>query len=399
MNVRRRPDQRVDWPAVIAIVAAVMSLISLGYQLAPYTPTLVYAFRGPLRPVDGVEAAAPAEAAAADARLLAFAPHSAACTPPPHSPSPCPTAPAVVPCPPPPPPALPIAPGLLPPPQLLVPDEDRQPYAGGARPPSVCVIARTYAGKRSNLLAFAASLAVGRPPRLSVTFVDTDTRTPYEGLPASIEALNTWVFGGPVASLSPRTPRDRLSLFPQYKAEDHGYILTDLVLEDLLASRAEARGRGLLEDDLPCAYFLVTNGDNVYGAQWWAGALGEAAAQRADVVGTHFVSHYDWPGSPIREPLWEKVRLYGQCGPWRPGRDVEVAANFKPACIDLGAALFSAAVLESSGARFIVDRLRAGNPTGRGINPMEADGEFFARLAALPRAKAVLVRRTLMMHQ
>lgn len=396
MNARRRPEQRVDWPAVLAITAAIMSLISLGYQLAPYTPTLVYAFRGPLRTTtDGGDGP---PSTAADARLLGVAPPSAACTPPPYSPSPCPKVPPAEPCPPPPPPALPIEPGLLPPPQLLVPDEDRQ-HWGGRPPPSVCVIARTYAGKRSNLLAFAASLAVGRPPRLSVTFVDTDLRVPYEGLAASVEALNTWVFGGPVASLSPRTPRDRLALFDAYKAEDHGYILTDLVLEDLLESRAQARGRGVPEAELPCAYFLVTNGDNVYGAQWWAGALGEAAAQRADVVGTHFVSHYDWPGSPIREPLWEKVRLFGQCGPWRPGRDVEVAANFKPACIDLGAALFSAAVLESSGARFIVDRLRAGNPTGRGINPMEADGEFFARLAALPHAKAILVRRTLMMHQ
>ena len=276
-------------------------------------------------------------------------------------------------------------------------EDDSQPS------PSVCVIVRTYHGQKQKLLTFTASLAAAAPPELSIVFVDTDKQQPFSELPDIAAGLNRVIFGErPVITVSPRSRRANASqiAFPSFTKEDHGYILTDLVVEDLLQSRREARDEGKTGGELGCEWMLITNGDNIYHSLFFLAALQEAAAQGADLLATHFVSRYDWPGSPIQEPLWEKVRLFGQCGPWRPGRDVEVATAFKPACVDLGAVLLRSQLLEDSGARFIVDRLRA-DPSGRGeqINPMEADGELFAKLTGTPGVKSAIVRRTLMVHQ
>ena len=51
----------------------------------------------------------------------------------------------------------------------------------------------------------------------------------------------------------------------------------------------------------------------------------------------------------------------GHCGPWRPGRDGEVAASpiFMKGCVDLGVVTFRTDLLEETGFRFAVDRLRS----------------------------------------
>jgi hypothetical protein len=48
----------------------------------------------------------------------------------------------------------------------------------------------------------------------------------------------------------------------------------------------------------------------------------------------------------------------GHCGPWRPGRDGEVASSpvFLRGCVDLGVVTFKASLLEETGARFVVDK-------------------------------------------
>lgn len=278
-----------------------------------------------------------------------------------------------------------------------------------ARAPELCVVARTFVGHRSSLLPFASSLAAGRPPRMRVILVDTDPRSPFDDIHGVAEWLND-VLGAPrLFTVSARNASAAAEAFPRYKGPDYGYIMTDLVLEDLLAERRDAAAAGVAPGDLPCEVLLVTNGDNIYHALFLRETLPPLVRDGLGLVATHFVSHYDWPGGKLDEPMWEKVRLHGQCGPWRPGRDVEVATALRPACVDLGAVLFRTSLLESSppspGARtrFIVDRLRLDGEglgtRGLGMNAGEADGELFQSLALRPGVKSLVVRRTLLLHQ
>ena len=103
----------------------------------------------------------------------------------------------------------------------------------------------------------------------------------------------------------------------------------------------------------------------------------------------------------------------GHCGPWRPGRDVEVAASpqFMRGCVDLGVVTFKASLLEDTGLRFVVDRLRA-TPRAPDVSALftgmealfYADGTLFDKLFRWLRDagsvhKAVLIRRALFVHQ
>jgi hypothetical protein len=274
------------------------------------------------------------------------------------------------------------------------------------------VIARTFVGHRVSLLPFASSLAAGRPPRTRIILVDTDARSPFDDIHNVAEWLNE-VLGAPLLfSVSPRTASAATEAFPRYKGPDYGYILTDLVIEDLLEERRDAAAAGVAPGDLPCEVLLVTNGDNIYHALFLRETLTPLVRDGHGLVATHFVSHYDWPSGRLDEPVWEKVRMYGQCGPWRPGRDVELATALRPACVDLGAVLFRASLLESKPpapdlpggrTRFIVDRLRLDGEglgsRGLGMKAGEADGELFQSLALRPGVRSLIVRRSLLLHQ
>ena len=79
--------------------------------------------------------------------------------------------------------------------------------------------------------------------------------------------------------------------------EDHGYVATDLALEDLLAERAAARGGAGAATEPgspagPCEYLIVTNGDNLYGRHYLSAVLAEVATG-GEMVDTHWVSHYE----------------------------------------------------------------------------------------------------------
>lgn len=300
----------------------------------------------------------------------------------------------------PPPPAFAAAPrGLVPPqPQLW------SAWPPARRVPAVCVVVRTFEGQRASLLPLVSSIAAGRPPAgLRVILADTDAATPFVGLPDLAATLSEVVFGDNTSvTVTARTAVGARREFAQWAGEDYGYLLTDLVLENVLHERAHARATRLVADEaaLPCHFVVVTNGDNLYHQQFFSAVLERAVEDDADVVATHFVSHYEWPGVTAGVPAWENVRLRGKCGTWRGGRDTEVATALRPACIDLGAAAFKAAVLEGPvGARFLVDRLRA-DPTGAAVKLVsEADGQFFLRLSAVPGIKTAIVRRALLVHQ
>lgn len=137
----------------------------------------------------------------------------------------------------------------------------------------VCMVVRTYAGHRNMLMAMLASVLLWDHPGLTVYLLDTGKDVPFAELP-KLAAMASAMAGRPDAvRLSRWRHGTARAQFPWYTEEDHGYLATDLTLEDLLTVRAEARKRG--DATLPCEYLIVTNGDNLYGHDYLAATLGE----------------------------------------------------------------------------------------------------------------------------
>jgi hypothetical protein len=137
----------------------------------------------------------------------------------------------------------------------------------------VCMVVRTYAGHRNMLMAMLASVLLWDHPGLTIYLLDTGKDVPFSELPRLAEMASAMAGRPDAVRLSRWRHGSARAQFPWYADEDHGYLATDLTLEDLLSVRAEARKRG--DAALPCEYLVVTNGDNLYGHDYLAATLGE----------------------------------------------------------------------------------------------------------------------------
>ena len=158
-------------------------------------------------------------------------------------------------------------------------------------------------------------------------------------------------------------------------------------------------------------------GDNLYAGRFLEATLHEISRGGAEMVGVNYFAHYFHGRSEDdtlpQPPATVEGQAAGACGVWRWGRDQEVwvASDFRVGCIDLGAVVVKASLLEATGYRFVADSLRAGDPTGLNVTfpgPTQctspsfafcADGLLYQRLAAVPGVKTKVLRRSLMMHQ
>ena len=149
-------------------------------------------------------------------------------------------------------------------------------------------------------------------------------------------------------------------------------------------------------DDPPapsCDTLTVTNGDNVYGPDFLKHTLGPIADLCMDMVGTNWISHYDFGGQwPLGPPG------YGRdwCGPHRSGATQEMKASptFECNCVDLGAVVFKVRQVASSGIRFVLDKVRANQTLG---DLRLADCHFFKALKA-SGANSTVMHEALFMH-
>lgn len=277
---------------------------------------------------------------------------------------------------------------------------------------SVCMVVRTFVGHRNTLMAMLASVLLWDHPSLTIYLVDTGAQQPFTELPRLARMASAMAGRPDAVRVSDWTHATSRAQFPDFTDEDHGYIATDLTIEDILSQRAEfsprlqdlLRATGAVPADggeslgpAPCEYMIVTNGDNLYGKEYLAATLSEIRGG-AQMVSTHWVSHYEMNKAWILgwgevRGVWRRSRdalllkgalgchgssrpnnrvacstshslplqiQNGHCGPWRPGRDGEVAASpvFMKGCVDLGVVTFKTSLLEESGFRFAVDRLR-----------------------------------------
>jgi hypothetical protein len=158
------------------------------------------------------------------------------------------------------------------------------------------------------LMSLLASVLLWNHAPLRVYLVDTGKDAAFVDLPALAELASALAGRPGAVRVSAWTHATARAQFPGYSDEDHGYVATDLTLEDILSERAaaspqvrellKAAGHAPAADEPldagppPCEYTIVTNGDNLYGKDYLAATLDEMS-RGAQMVSTHWVSHYE----------------------------------------------------------------------------------------------------------
>jgi len=203
---------------------------------------------------------------------------------------------------------------------------------------SICALVRTYHGNSVfaifSLVSSIIRSATFANATIHFTFADTDSVQSYRILPKIVEVLSEFFSGGGVSfAHSPHKYSNTNAKFPQFTGNDYGFIVTDFVMQDLLAGN--------------CKYLLVTNADNLYAKSFFALALAELE-KGLDLAITQFVSRYLF--SPYHLKL---LSCMHKCGTTVPGANQVFFPLPEVNCIDLGAVLFSAASVRRSGLRFI----------------------------------------------
>jgi hypothetical protein len=308
-----------------------------------------------------------------------------------------------------------------------VPRRPPQPSQPRDSQEQLCVIVRTIASQRHALPALLLSLFSDPSTRFRVRAVVGDTATPgkqarFADLPHIIAHVNAVLgFEGVVGSNRDNTAV--LKEFPRLSTPDFGYLFSDAMIEDVIAAFIQnspwngsllvARRQNvhvlrpilqLARAGWTCEYFLTTNGDNIYAAEFTASV--HAALHRAPppaespshqgagnaLFGAHWYSHYELVVP--NEVSFVKFLRAGRCGPLRSGRYAEsvISQVLRPGCVDLGAVAMRTDFVAMSGYRFFADAL-VKDPTGK--TPLTAqagcteqppaycaDGALFSRLAS-----------------
>jgi len=279
-----------------------------------------------------------------------------------------------------------------------------------------CVAVRFYRKQANNLPLLLLSLFASGHPRLKTFVLDTG-REPYEKLPVLLRRVNAASGRRWVHAYRKRTRDVRLA-FPDLMYEDFGYVLTDMVMEEMLNKKAMKERYGF-----QCDTLTITNGDNVYSPKFIP-ALLTSIAQGNDLVASHFVTHYDQPPERSTRSYRDIMASEASCGPVRSGRDAEFVTSdrFLPWCVDLGSVMFTLKAVADTQLRFVIDKLRldgSGNVTTQKPYTVvdygafkstkkkfetprdffsSADGFFFNRMASHGSISSRVVRRVLLLH-
>ena len=241
--------------------------------------------------------------------------------------------------------------------------------------PSFCVIVRTTHKHKVSLWALMMSLLVNRPPKLAVYVVNTDKGGGFPELRQMVQHANRLtgikIFHDMGAIVNNSAAQQALGPgFNVTSLQDFGYVLTDLVMEHILKVR-------------DCEFMLVTNGDNLYGSDFFR-AVVPPIQQGHNLVAVHFVTHHPRDGSRSHT-----------CGPYRAGTDMEIETGFEIGCVDLGAAVFATNIVERLNIRFALNALRQNPQAGL----YAADGITFMEMVKDINTRATVVHRVLMLHQ
>lgn len=264
---------------------------------------------------------------------------------------------------------------------------------------------RTYLSQRNVLVGTLLSLIRTEYTNLRLILLQTDTRN-YD--PAKMAEIRDFVNQHEQRNyvfLSPIQPDQGEKLFPNLPPENFGYLVTDLLMEELLSATFGNPGeihQGPLvcfpNSPTPkqnlCDYFIFTNGDNLYHYALFDALL--PFMQRAVAgIAFEFTSRYDH-----RRENEDIISAYAYFK--EAYRDVHIYTKWEREHIDVGTMLVSASWLRTSQLRFCIQlaRTRARSRWKPGmLSGLDGTFAFNMRRMLGNDSAPQVVHRVLMMHQ
>lgn len=328
--------------------------------------------------------------------------------PPPPPPPPPPTTP-----PPPTPPPTTPPPTTAPPPVYPLPDSFLLPVTttGPRLPtpyvrslPNVCVAVRTYLSQRNVLLGTLLSLIRSGYPNLRIVLLQTDSRNYDPVKMAEIRDFVNQREQKQYVFLSPIHPATGEEMFPALPKENFGYLVTDLLLEQLLnltmGNLGELHPEPLFfESEEPmgrvnlCDYMIFTNGDNFYHRSLFDALLPFMKQKKAGIA-FEFTSRYDH-----RRENEDIISAYAYFK--EAYRDVQMFTKWEREHIDVGTMVVSADFIRSTQLRFCIHLARSRSRRWKPGMLAGLDGTFAYTMKRMLSndSQPVVIPRVLMMHQ
>lgn len=269
----------------------------------------------------------------------------------------------------------------------------------GVVPSSLCAIVRTYEAQTEQLPALLASLTASGGADLSIYVLSKGADAGADGAALDRASENNSVVDHYIATLNRVLnrrairriddivdERERLFFLAQSRLSvpDYGYVRTDLTLRWLGEQRA-------------CDKLLVTNGDNLYGYDFFP-TVRQAMTPISDALAAATFFVHDYP----QLPRWQPSERWGAL---RGGRDVEFEPQFVRTRVDLGAIVTDMAFLMAEGIDFVLSDLEAGEIDADGDDTfakrriVEADGVFAEYVALHSHGRVAVIPQTLFVHQ
>jgi len=150
------------------------------------------------------------------------------------------------------------------------------------------------------------------------------------------------------------TDKDKAQKYPKLKVKkDFGYILTDMLMEQLIQKKNEHK----------CEYLLLTNGDNLYNKDLFS-ATYPYMVNKTGAIGFYFISSHCQPAHHYVS---------------RKGCNTEFFTEFEQGRVDLGAVLIRVDAIKFTNARLVTHTFRA-HPNGLWGQYYVADGKFITTI-------------------
>lgn len=242
------------------------------------------------------------------------------------------------------------------------------------------------------------SLFVPNHPKLTVILADAGNGEHKERFERIIAKFHALLGRDGAVLLSRWNGAAARAKYTRVGQDDRGYLALDLTLEDILSGVRPDGGRG---GPVDCTFVHLSDSDNLYSLHFFP-LLMKRLNEGVDMVAIHWVSRHVWPDASLDRRTAGQIRDKGECGPLRSGRNVEMwaAEDFRIGCTDMGAVLLRSALLKSSGARLVLDRLPLPDSDGSSIDFDTADGNLYARLYKhAGKGNSAVIRRALMFQQ
>jgi hypothetical protein len=254
------------------------------------------------------------------------------------------------------------------------------------------------------ILGTLLSLIRTEYPNLRIVLLQTDDRNYHPEKMAEIRDFINHREKKNVVFLSPMKPSYGAELYPSMPTENFGYLVTDILMEQLLNatfSRPGAIHSGPIPCDVEppeeqplCDYFIFTNGDNLYHRSLFQALLPYMKAHTQGIA-FEFTSRYDHRRE--NEDIVSAYAYYKEAY-----QDVQIYTKWEREYIDVGTMVISSKYLRDRGTRFclVLARTRPRSKWKPGmLSGLDGTFAFTMRKQLGNDSAPVVVRRVLMMHQ